>query len=144
MKHFSSPITTVDRYLVPSSTRRASHPSPPVDVLKTLHLRLLATPDQSHIPEAQWQSLTVDALLKSASEARSLFHKQTQRLRVAYNAACIAERVALGLRQGRERERRLDTLEALGDVLRGRLSAQVKYICLAVRCVVMIASCSPS
>ncbi len=62
-----------------------------------------------------------------------------RRMRVAFAFARIAERVALGDASamngmGAEaRVSRLDSLEALSAVLRGRVSSSVKYVCMAVR-----------
>ena len=78
-------------------------------------------------------------LLDSVSTARVSFQRSVRRMRVAFAFARIAERISLSDVQGALIIRKgagahgLDSLDTLSAVLRGRMSSQVRYVCMAVR-----------
>ncbi|KAI0358145.1 hypothetical protein OH77DRAFT_1397737 [Trametes cingulata] len=86
-----------------------------------------------------WQARTAAGLLECVTTARSAFRKQARRFRVAFAVACMAEQAALGSTSGSGARTsggngsRLDSMESLSAVLRGRASNQIRYVCMAVR-----------
>lgn len=89
----------------------------------------------------EWRAETAGDLMNCVSRARVAFHKNARRMRVAFTIAGVAERVALGAPQtqsGRNVEGtnvRFDSLEMLSAAMRGRAGSQIRYVCMAVRCV---------
>ncbi|EIW58150.1 uncharacterized protein TRAVEDRAFT_71854 [Trametes versicolor FP-101664 SS1] len=163
MKHFTQPISLFSReeLLGELDVDHAEHKlnsEPELQALiEGLQLRLFATtlaaartregssapgtPRKTNgaIHENRWHANTAGELLECVSRARVAFHKHARRMRVAFAVACIAERVALGpapvhVNKGGEGDNaRLDSLEMLSAVLRGRAGNQVRYVCMAVR-----------
>ncbi|OJT03272.1 Origin recognition complex subunit 3 [Trametes pubescens] len=90
--------------------------------------------------ENGWHADTAGEMLECVSRARVAFHKHARRMRVAFAVARVAERVALGAapvhtnKGAQSGNTRLDSLEMLSAVLRGRAGNQVRYVCMAVRC----------
>lgn len=165
MKHFTQPISLFSReeLLGELDVDHAEHKlnsEPELQALiEGLQLRLFATtpaaartregssapgtPRKTNgaIHENRWHANTAGELLECVSRARVAFHKHARRMRVAFAVACIAERVALGPapvhvnKGGEGGNARLDSLEMLSAVLRGRAGNQVRYVCMAIRCV---------
>ncbi|KAI0630536.1 hypothetical protein C8Q77DRAFT_1211544 [Trametes polyzona] len=161
MKHFTQPLSlfTHDEALGEASPRQAEHKLGTQfrTLVEDLQLRLFATAPStsrsrggSSAPptprktdaagrEAEWHADTAYELLESVSRARVAFHKHTRRMRVAFGIATIAERVALGPapthapKSSEGGNTRLDSLESLSAVLRGRAGSQIRYMCMAVR-----------
>ncbi|TBU43716.1 origin recognition complex subunit 3 N-terminus-domain-containing protein [Dichomitus squalens] len=149
LKHFSSnPLSTlVHDELLGTTLHRAGRTltsSAGLALLvDALHARLLAAsesrPQSQRNRDARPQ--TADELLAAVSGARTVFLTQARRLRVAFAVARIAECVALGeapqgVPSGKSAEgrgMRLDSMEMLSSLLRGRGSSQVRYVCMANR-----------
>ncbi|KAI0364702.1 hypothetical protein BV20DRAFT_1039250 [Pilatotrama ljubarskyi] len=161
MKHFTQPLSifTHDEQLGKASISSAEarltspefHP-----LVEALQVRLLAasfsatqsragssTPTSPRKPRGtapphEWHGSTAAELLQCVSRARSAFREQTRRFRIAFAVACIAERLSLSISStngGRATgsERRLESIETLSAVLRGRASDRIRYVCMAVR-----------
>lgn len=137
LKHFSHPLSLFVHHelLGAASPHDAARRLTP-QTADAVHTRLLAAQSQARL-DARPQNAR--ELLDAVSTARVAFRKKMRRMRVAFAFARIAERVALGDASamngmGAEaRVSRLDSLEALSAVLRGRVSSSVKYVCMAVR-----------
>ncbi|KAH9898592.1 hypothetical protein C8Q73DRAFT_641438 [Cubamyces lactineus] len=159
MKHFTHPLSLLasDRHVEHVLTSETLATSPELrPLVEALQVRLLT----ATTPESQSRSRpttptsprrlnfvsrgaktttgTAQDLLECVSDARLEFHKHARRMRVAYRIATIAERVALGESQsnsGRNPESggRLDSLETLSALLRGRAGSQIRYVCMAVK-----------
>ncbi|KAI0672417.1 hypothetical protein C8Q78DRAFT_1188445 [Trametes maxima] len=139
MKHFTQPLsvfvnaeqtTTVLSHL-------ETHQTPPAhtsSLLQALQVRLLASASQTA------PSRSGSALREHIARAHAEFRRHARRLRVAFAVGRLAERIALGdapAGHAKSAESsssgRLNSLEALSSVLRGRASTQVRYVCMAVR-----------
>ena len=149
LKHFSAnPLSTLVHdepfSAVPHHAARALESYAAfAPLVEALHARLLAA------SESQTQSQnngstrpqTAHELLAAVFNARTALLSQARRLRVAFAVARIAERVALGeaphgtvsAKSADGRGARLDSLDMLSAILRGRGSSQVRYVCMAVR-----------
>ncbi|KAJ8472438.1 hypothetical protein ONZ51_g8517 [Trametes cubensis] len=159
MKHFTHPLSllALDHHITHVLTSETLTASPELrPLVEALQVRLLTatsgeaqarsrpttptSPRRLNFVSRGAKTTTGSAhdLLECVSDARLEFHRHARRMRVAYRIATIAERVALGDSQGNsgrsaEGGGRLDNLEALSAVLRGRASSQVRYVCMAVK-----------
>ncbi|KAI0336000.1 hypothetical protein GY45DRAFT_1316025 [Cubamyces sp. BRFM 1775] len=159
MKHFTHPLSllALDHHVTRILTSETLATSPELrPLVEALQVRLLT----ATAPETQGRSRPTTPtsprrlnfvsrgaktttgsardLLECVSDARLEFHRQARRMRIAYRIAVIAERVALGEShpnpgKGNEGGGRLDSLEALSAVLRGRAGSQIRYVCMAVK-----------
>ena len=143
MKHFGNPLSIFahDNLLGHASARDAERTFESSSAFRSLadalHARLLS----SSLDQAYVHAGTVGELLDSVTNARTAFRKAARRMRVAFAVARLAEHVAVGdssnalfsAGSAEGRANRLDSLEMLGSILRGRASSQVRYVCMAVR-----------
>ena len=146
MKHFSIPLSIFVHHERNAARALASHAGF-ASVVDAVHARLLAASGTQPQGDGDGRRpQTAEELFGAVSNARTEFRRQTRRLRVAFTVARIAERVALsdathGLVNGKAadgRGSRLDSLEALSAILRQRGSSQVRYVCMAVRYVLLV------
>ncbi|KAI8995456.1 hypothetical protein BD414DRAFT_410622 [Trametes punicea] len=161
VKHFTHPLSTFalhqegteDACFVTEGELTSSHEFRPL--VEALQVRLLAftsptsqsragsaTPTterrSSRPPQGDAGDVgSAQGLLARVSSGRAAFHRVGRRMRVAFQVARIAERVALGEVQANaksaEGSGRLDNIEAFSGLLRGRAANQVRYVCMAVR-----------
>ncbi|KAH9910496.1 uncharacterized protein BXZ73DRAFT_58354 [Epithele typhae] len=137
MKHFAQPLTVFADEDVARQVEPLSSSPDFASTLGELHTRLLpptAQDESTPLPRPE----TFNGLLERVSGAHAAFAQNARRVRVGFAVARLAERVALGeTPQSSSRTaangNRLGMLEALSDVLRGRVDSQVRYVCVAVK-----------
>ncbi|KAI0753293.1 origin recognition complex subunit 3 N-terminus-domain-containing protein [Daedaleopsis nitida] len=135
LKHFTNTLSVFVRTEALGLAPEDVLASPLADAI---HTRLLAAQSPNHVDD---RPQNASGLLDAVSEARTAFRKHARRMRVAFAVARIAERVALGDASGPPvtgmgasgSNTRLDSMESLSAVLRGRTRSQVRYACMAVK-----------
>ena len=143
MKHFSQPLTVFvhNELLGKPSLRDAERLMSSNDfhsILDEFHARILTPLDSATPGAVARRPQNTRELFGYVSNARSEFRQHLQRIRIAFAVARTAERVALGEAHGHtksadNRGARIDSLDTLSALLRGRAESQVHYVCLAVK-----------
>lgn len=146
MKHFVHPLSIFvhDALLGTASLHDAEEAltsSACTQIAEALHARLLAVPPPPTSSDVGKPPQSAHDLLACVTSCRATFQSCARRMRVAFAVARIAEHISLGdtsspISNGRSiegRSGRLDSLDMLSAVLRGRAGSQVRYVCMAVR-----------
>ncbi|KAI0705509.1 origin recognition complex subunit 3 N-terminus-domain-containing protein [Earliella scabrosa] len=137
LKHFTHPLSVfVHNQSLGVATSDDAEAALTPQLADAVQTRLLVAQERERI---NVRPQNARELLDSVSTARVSFQRSVRRMRVAFAFARIAERISLSDVQGALIVRKgagahgLDSLDTLSAVLRGRMSSQVRYVCMAVR-----------